>query len=234
MKLMPIDSWTDSTNLRSGRYKNEQGLGLSGWYRRDYKKSSEMLVINNGHLLCKYKYPRIVYSFGDSMLSWKNLYFCGGYGVIAEDGKRLGSYDLLIEAVIKGLKPIGFIIVKESEVDKYIKMAVEGNLEYSINPHHWKNHCEIGLANRGKIEDYFNFNNLIELYDFYSKALGYEILSKQDKEWLRDKYKLQLSDFISGFEYSRSDKSNREDVLTGLLLGYPIESTVACIDYNVC
>lgn len=233
MKLTPIESWTNSTDLYRGKYRNEQGQGLSGWYRRDYKKNSEMLVINNGNVLCRYKYPKIACSLDTLMLSWQNLYFCGGYYVQAEDGTRLGNDDLLIDAVISGHKPIGFIIVKKTEIDKYIKKAAENNLKYSINPHFWEGHCEIGLANRGRIEDYFNIDNLIEVYDLYSKALGYELISQKDKEWLNKIFKVRLSDFICGFEYAKSNKSDCEHILTGLLLGYPIESTVALIDYKI-
>lgn len=233
MKLTPVDAWTNSTDFYRGKYRNEQGLGLSGLYRRDYRQSSEMIVLNNGNLIGKYKYPKVQHSFDTPMLRWQNLYFCGGYDVRVEEGKRLGSNDLLVDAVVKGLKPIGFIVVEETEVNKYIKKAIDNGLKYSINPHFWDDHCEIGVANIGKLEERFNFDNLIEAYSLYSKDLGYEVITEGEKEWLYGMAKLQLSDFICDFDYSSSEKSICEHILTGLLLGYPIESTVALIDYNI-
>lgn len=233
MKLTPVDAWTNSTDFYRGKYRNEQGLGLSGLYRRDYKKSSEMLVLSNGNLAAKYKYPKVTHSFNSTMVRWENLYFCGGYNVRVEDGKRLGSNELLIDAVIKGLKPIGFIVVKKTEADKYIKRVIDKGLKYSVKPHFWDGFCEIGIANIGKLEEHFDFDKLIEAYDLFSKALGYELIEEDEREWLYSMAKLQLSDFICGFDYLSSEKSTGGDILTGLLLGYPIESTVACLDGQV-
>jgi len=150
-----------------------------------------------------------------------------------KNGERMGSDDLLMDALIKGLKPIGWIIVKKTEAEKYIKKTVDNGLKYSINPHFWNTHCEIGLANKGTLADCFNFYNLIQTYSLFSEALGYDIITEQDKEWLNNMFKLQLSDFICGFDYSSSSKHDCENILTGLLLGYPIESTVAFMDYKV-
>lgn len=231
--ITPIDAWVSSGASYRGKYVNEQGLGLSGMYRRDFKKSSQMLIINNGHVLSRYKYPRVEYLFDTPMMRWQNLYFCGGYDVSTENGESTGSDDLLIDAVIDGLKPIGFIVVEKSEACKYIKKAIDKGIEYYVNPHFKEDYCEIGLANRGKLRDHFNFDNLIETYDLFSNALGYDLILQDDKEWLSHMFSLELSDFICGFDYSRSGKNDCENVLTGLLLGYPIESTVAFMDYNV-
>lgn len=53
------------------------------------------------------------------------------------------------------------------------------------------------------------------------------------KKWLNSMFSLELSDFICGFDYAYSCKRNCENVLTGLILGYPIESTVALMNYNI-
>lgn len=231
--ITPIDAWVSSSASYRGKYINEQGLGLAGMYRRDYKKSSQMLVINNGNVLCRYKYPKVEHLFDNPMIRWQNLYFCGGYSVLAEDGQCTGSNDLLIEAVIDGVKPIGFIVVKESESYKYIKKAVDNGIKYSVNLHFMDGYCEIGLANSGSLKEHFNFDNLIEAYDLFSDVLEYDLISQDDKEWLSQMFSLELSDFICGFDYAYSGKRNCENVLTGLILGYPIESTVALMDYNI-
>lgn len=233
MKLTQVDAWTNSTDFYRGKYRNEQGLGLSGLYRRDYKRSSEMLVLNNGNLATKYKYPKVQHSFNTPMLRWENVYFIAGYGIRGQNGERIDTDDLLLDAVISGLKPIGFIVVEKTEVNKYIKKAIDNRLKYSINPHSWDGHCEIGLANEGKLEEHFDFDKLIEAYDLFSKALGYELIEEDEREWLYSMAKLPLSDFICGFDYLNSAKASGEHILTGLLLGYPIESTVAFMDRQV-
>lgn len=183
--ITPIDAWVSSSASYRGKHINEQGLGLSGMHRRDYKKSSQMLVINNGNVLCRYKYPKVEHLFNNPMIRWQNLYFCGGYSVLAEDGQSTGSDDLLIEEVIDGFKTIGFIVVKESESYKYIKKAVDNGIKYSVNPHFKEDYCEIGLANRGRLREHFNFDNLIEAYELFSSALGYNLISQYDKKMVK-------------------------------------------------
>jgi hypothetical protein len=233
MKLTSVDSWTNSTDSYRGKYRDEQGLGLSGLYRRDYKKSSEMLIISNGNLVTKYKYPKVQHSLDTQMLNWGNVHFIAGCGLKGRKGELICTDDLLIEAVISGLKPIGFLMVEKTEVSKYIKKAIDNGLKYSINPHCQDGYCEIGLANKGKLEDYINFSNLLEAYSLFSNALGYELIEEDEREWLYSMAKLQLADFICGFNYLKNGKSDCEDILTGLLLGYPIESTVAFMDGKV-
>lgn len=56
--LIPVDGWVTNDTKNQGKYLNEQGLGLSGFYRRDFKFNSDMVVLSNGHFAFRYKYPR--------------------------------------------------------------------------------------------------------------------------------------------------------------------------------
>ena len=231
--LATITGWVCNKEKGVGRYRNEDGYGLYGFYRRDYKKTSEVIILNNGHSWCfKYKFPRVEIPFSSPMVRWDNLFFCGGYSLEKPDGTYADKKEYLVDAVIAGLKPIGFIIVREDESEQIINKIKKNGLKYAINPHHWNGYCEIGIANHGKIKDNFDIEAVIESYRLVSKGLGYNLLTNEDEVKLRKISTSNLSDFISGFDYGNCEKKVFEDVLTGLLLGYPIESTVSFLTTN--
>ena len=64
---------------RIGRYKDEKGFSLHGIFKRTYSKTQDILFINNGHLMAKYKYPIIETKFNSPMLNAFNLHLCGGW-----------------------------------------------------------------------------------------------------------------------------------------------------------
>ncbi|WP_071396610.1 hypothetical protein [Bacillus tuaregi] len=227
--LILVEGWATTKESYKGKYRNEQGFGLSGFYRRDYKENHEMVVMSNGHSLCRYKYPRgINIPFHSPMVSWMNLTFCGGYGVLLENGEYAGSNMRLFETVANGLKPIGFIIVKINDLEEMIDKVKQSGLRYEISKI-WTGDYEIGLANQGEVKKYFDLNKLVSSYRLYSDRIGYDLLTPKDEESLLEINELELAYFIKGFDYASSQKKNWEHVLTGLLLGFPIESTVALL-----
>lgn len=232
MCLNVVDGWINPSGERVGRYVNEKGFGMSGFYRRDYKKHCNMLVLENGHRLIKYKYPRVSIPFSSQMSRWQNLYFCGGYSLTKENGSETDCDELLFDAVASRLKPIGFIITDNDSVNKMAAEATSKGLMYSINPHFWQGHSELAIANRGRIKDHFDIDRLIQSYRIMENSLRIEILSISDEEHLRDVSEKQLSDFLRDYDYV-NPRNDFECILTGLLLGFPIESTVAFITEDI-
>jgi hypothetical protein len=231
-KLIKVDGWATTKESIKGKYLNEQGMGLSGFYRRDYKENHEMVVMSNGFSLCRYKYPRgINIPFQSPMLSWRNLTFCGGYNILLENGDNAGSEMRLFEAVANGLKPIGFIIVN-SNLEVIVESVKESGLHNRISMNS-SGYYEVAISNQGKVKDHFDLNKLICSYRLYSEKLGYDILQSEDEKKLMETNELELAFFLKDFEYANSQKQNWEHVLTGMLLGFPIESTVALIDGRI-
>lgn len=223
--LTAVDGWTIPKKKYYGRYCDDNGNSLNGLYRRDYKKNSVMLAINNGNVVRRYKYPKIQIPFKSEMVRWENLHFCGGLGIPKADGTNAGADDKLFQAVIHGLKPVGFIITDKPEI--YINEAMKSQCKYTINNVDWlQDYKEVAIANDGKLKDNFDLNSLIESYKLMSIEVGWNLLTKEDESQLLSKGNCYLRDFLVDWDYA-NPKSNYDLVLTGLLLGFPIESTVA-------
>jgi len=173
LNLIPLSghSWVSNETTSIGRYRNQEGYGLSGFYFRDFNKMRHAISLYNGNFQTRYRYPIVDIPFSSPMHRWDNLYFCGGYGAVLPDGKWFGSNERLVEYVLDKKKPMGFIVIKESEIDKFIQM-VEGKLNYKIKPHFWEGYVEMGIANRGKIGDFFNIERLIQSYQILSEKNG--------------------------------------------------------------
>lgn len=228
--LNKVHGWTMENCEQIGKYRDENGLGLSGFYRREYKKNYEMVVLNNGYSLCRYKYPKLTnLPHTSHMLSWSNLLFCGGYKIRLANGEYAGSNERLFEAVSKGNKPMGFMVFRSTEeLNKMTHQIEESNLQHSISE---RNHSaypyEIGLANNGTFGEWFDLNSVVEAYRLFSKELGFNVLSHEDELSILNLKERKLSTPLNGFDYSSPFKNNFNHVLTGLILGYPIESTIA-------
>ncbi|MEK3976193.1 hypothetical protein [Psychrobacillus sp. FSL K6-1267] len=232
-KIISVDGWATVKESYKGNYRNEQGLGLSGFFRRDYKENHEMVVVSNGNLLCRYKYPRgINIPFESPMVRWMNLIYCGGYDVLLENGERSGSNERLLEAVNKGLKPIGFIIVNSKNIEIMVERVKLSGLHFEVSKQE-RDTYEIGIANRGKVKDHFDLKKLISSYQLFSEHLGYDLLTSEEEEILLKTAELELNYFIKDFAYASCEKRKWEHVLTGLLLGYPIESTVSFLSGRI-
>ncbi|QGS68150.1 hypothetical protein CV093_04435 [Oceanobacillus sp. 143] len=104
------------------------------------------------------------------------------------------------------------------------------HLRYSISEN---NHSafpyEIGIANNGTMEELFDLASLVETYRLFSEKLGVNLLSLEEELVILNLKKWELSSFLNGFDYSSPFKTTVNHVLTGLILGYPIESTIAVL-----
>jgi hypothetical protein len=230
--LIAVDGWVTNDTKDQGKYQNEQGYGFTGFFRRDYKQTSDMVVMYHGYSNLRYKYPKIMDNpFHSPMIRWHNLFFCGGYPPITfANGELVDTNNHLLDAVRTGQKPIGFWLLKSDELEETICKAKQADLIWkitSIDYHHFK--YKIGIANKGKVKDHFDLNKLLESYRLFSERLGFDLLNKEEEEIILNHNDLDLSYFINGYDYGSPCKKRYDHVLTGLLLGYPIESTVALI-----
>lgn len=228
LSLVKIDGWVSPKKEYRGNYRNDEGLGLCGFFRKDYKNHSRMYVLNRGNVLNFYNYPNTQIPFTSDMLRWENLYHCGGYGVEKDNGAQVYTQENLFETVLSGLKPMAFLFVREEDTDRFIDRAKDKDLLYTINPHSFEGYCEVAVAQKGRIKDHFNLNDLIESYRIMSRRCGFELLTREEEDYILAKSDSKLSDFIRGFDYG-NPVTNVDFVLTGLLLGYPIESTFAIL-----
>lgn len=226
--LIPVKghSWVCYDRTYRGKYRDQDGHGLSGLYFREYKKMRHAVVIGNGHFLTRYRYPKIDIPFSSPMHRWDNLFFCGGYSVKLPDGSRFDTNERTVEYVVKGLKPTGFIVVKETEKSRFIEM-VEDKIDYKVSPHFWEGYCEIGFANKGRLKDLFNIEELINSYKLLNKEMGYEMHEPNILK-LKEVSNQELKDFLN-YDYAHPVYTI-DLMIVGLILGYPLESTFAVIN----
>jgi hypothetical protein len=192
-----------------GPHRDEDNNVLHGIYIRNQDDKQEKLFINNGDLVRKYIYPNIRTEFKSEMVNDFNLHFCGEWtwpDVDYEYG--------LIDRVRRKKKPMGiYICDTRGELNK-----LKHTIRY-LNLNITKKDRELGFCQKGTLKDLFDLDSLQKDYVSY---LGYKAIGF---EKIKDK---TLDECIAPFDYD-NPKNNEELIITGLVFGYPIESTVSII-----
>ncbi|GAM11338.1 hypothetical protein OR1_03651 [Geobacter sp. OR-1] len=215
-----------ANNSFPGKYREADGTLMHGVYLREYKKTFHRLLIRNGHFMRKYRYPKIDAKFQSTMVNDHNLYLCGGWMLKGLDYK-------CITRVIEGVKPMGaFCSYNESEIEPLLEMCFKSGLPYR--------------STIIKIDDRINYDIVItakgtfgEVFDLTSLQLDYmsyvNASSCPDKEreclaitaLISSLHNKNISDYLE-YDYA-NPKGYLDYILVGLMLGYPIETTVSLI-----
>lgn len=219
-----------------GIFRDANGRALSGFFLRQGDWECIVFAVQDGHLKEEFPYPALAEQqplpFQSPLLRWRNLAYRGGGGYILtdDDDESLDSHDYLLDDVIAGRKPIGFIarIRRDSEYKgDLVSRAKIRNLVVAenITDDRW---CHVGFAQRGTIGEVFGDLNLwLQSYRLLGERDGRLLLTKEDEETLLAILRPErpLSDFLTNWDYA-NPKSVSDYAQTGLLLGYPIESTI--------
>jgi hypothetical protein len=228
--LVPVNAWTvesDDAQKCKGRYRNKYGNGLFGIYKRFYNNTEETLFLNNGYRLLSYSYPRVDnISSCSKALRWENLFFCGGFSITDKHGGCVDSNDRLIEAVYSKLKPIGFTFYwkKNREIlNRCLELCNQYDLEYYLGDSHYNDQqYELSFCLKNRTAVSF-INSPDSIFDTYSK-LGYAVDANIKNRVLED-IRIPLKDYLHSWDYSRNGKGDSSNISTGIILGYPIQST---------
>ena len=214
---------------RTNLYTSSYGVQFN---RIDYKERSQVRVQNPDH------YTHMVYGcynipfFEHKYMSWENLNLCGGWGCdeeevierITDDKKVAGLY----ACYGKTRDSLGDIIIDIRERMGEMADSVVGAL--FNDP--WETYTKkwgfcIGFARKGKLSDFYDFQQIREAYgrqgvNFTAKEVV-SIMKKMDME---------ISDLMftlpDGYD-PVNPRGDDELVVTGMLFGYPIESTASLI-----
>lgn len=186
-------------------------LGIE-FERTDYKHRSKVKVHNNGYNLRTYRFKNVE-CFESPYISWENLDQCGGWAT---------KDDYLKTAVQNGTKLFAQIIHDSSE-----SFDSREDIVVITKPHGWlENYNETHICCKGCLADYYDIEAIFEYYS----DLDVEFTEKE----VNDIYDLVYDPICifatdeAPFDYSRC-RTNVEFVITGLLLGYPLESTASII-----
>lgn len=89
--------------------------------------------------------------------------------------------------------------------------------------------CEIGFANQGVTSDLFDIDTHIESYRMLNDGVPYSLITEADLKEFETISRKRLSDF---FDYDYAHPCTAvESLKVGFILGYPIESTFAVINW---
>lgn len=200
--------------------RNSHGVTME---RKDYTKRSVVDVrsCNGKYLLRKYRFNNVPF-FEHKYLSWANLDNCGGWSC---DNNELD----LIRQGRKLVAEKHYIIDADESIDDVLKyIALPRTFTVNVvSVWDWGNgrkNYGVVFASRASLAECFDFNEVIEAY----KAHGI-VLSPSETIQLSKAFTPPISAYIKA-GYKITDPITDVDlIITGLMLGYPIESTASII-----
>lgn len=208
--------YRDSNNNRIG--------GLFTYVKDDFEY---MIIMNRGYNMRTYIYPHVKIPFQSPMVRWWNLFYCNGFFIDGPNGEEYSTNMNIVDAVINKQKPIGFAYFENTKMHEIVEKVKKTGLPYSISPGLIRDdYSFIGIAQPVTFGKIFDVNQWLKSYALMSQAVGITLLDKSDEKFFLSLKNKQLSYWLDDWDYA-NPASNRDYALTGLLLGYPVESTVS-------
>jgi len=218
---------------------------ITGVVHKNFKNGwTHTEIRNRGYLMVKYRYPTIERKFSSKLISYDNLHLCGGWSL---DGIKYK--DQCIMRVMKGLKPFGVEIYDTHEevdkIEKIIKKHIKNdNFKYTIVEREMcgKIYIDVTVASTKRFDKLFKIygifdrsgkivdsleNSLMRCYDEYLFRKVPKNIYNDVIFCLEQLEGKKVSDYL-GFDYA-NPYSVEDLVITGLILGYPIETTASLI-----
>ena len=217
-----IDTWVEPNPLYAGYdYIGEDGRPLTGYVERETRFFKIRTICSKGRHIRSYKYPKYPAAPEHAMVSWDNLLLCGGYCIKKHEDR------IIIDNALHGRKPVGdiFLNTVDSRRDAIIDSCQRAGLtyiQYTV-PHSASSGGFITFGSSTPIKDLFNLKSIVDYYREVTSS-GDEIASR-----LQDMSELSPVDALQQYGWA-SPESDSDLVMTGLCLGYALESTVALIN----
>ena len=209
-------------------------LKKHGIYIKENKHTLEKSIILNGHLMHKYKYPKIYIRFNSPLVNDYNLHLVGGWTWPDIEQEEC------VYRVLDGQKPMGFYITPEkSKIDELVKIIKteillrgenDTNFQYTVkNIEFSKDHkmYEVGISITGLFKEIFNMPALIHDYTAYTSYKYLIHYTERIVLWLNQLCNKKIETLI-GVDYA-NPKTIEELITVGLILGYPIGTTVSLL-----
>ena len=191
-------------------FRNPLGITIE---RTDYKRRSAVKVHNNGYNLRTYRFNNVA-EFESPYISWANLDQCGGWAT---------SDAYLNTAVQRSHKLFAQIVHFDHREFETSDEVVITTGENHLTGRGYLTH----ISRKGSLADYYD---LAAVREHYSR-LGVVLT---DNEWIDILVHccVELTEFgtvDAPFDYVNASTAV-ELIVTGLLLGYPLESTASIIE----
>lgn len=180
---------------------------------------------NRAMTLMSYTFPNVELSVSSPFLSWENLNCCGGWTydekylfTAVQEGKKLYAG----AAIYVG--PTGDTSEAEArlkEITSSLPSYCKAGKEIVEN----EKYFPFYICRRGCLKDFFDLEKVLEDY----KQMGITLYAEQ-RERLFTLSEIELAQFASAIPmcYYETD-TDAELIATGLLLGYPLESTASIL-----
>jgi len=190
--------------------------------RSDTAKMSKVTVKNeaSGYVMQRYKFRNVPSTLHSPYISWANLNCCNGWRhdksyllTAVQEGKKLCAGITLVndesaaKAYVDGLG---------DEYPHFCPQTTHNGPSYSF--------YHIDVTRQGSIADYIGMIAVREMY----ASLGIDFLDFGVIDGLASEPMIHLIDGTVPFDYVNPE-SDEQYVITGLLLGYPLESTAALL-----
>lgn len=187
--------------------------------RKDFKKRSEVKIRHGNFVYMTYRFDNLTNVYTSPYISWANLNCCGGW---------VYDNDYLKYAVQNNKKLFAQLAcLKENEIKELKETIDKDKFDYSYEIE--GRFSQFYIYRKGTVGDYIDIGEVLDTYNKYGVYLDDEdeviisILSETEMKYLINPNKNRYNyDFAN-------PKYIGELIFTGLLLGYPIESTVSLI-----
>lgn len=214
-------------------HENSYGIKIE---RTDFKQRSQVKVVNyyNGgrYIHRTYRFKNIPDRFSSPFISWENLDCCGGWQYdeaylahAVQSGKKLyaGITISLKNKYLPNAPTLEEAISNLKQLQNTLSDELCAGIDSRLSS---EQYLSTFICRRGTLKDYFELD---AIFSFYEK-LGASLLDHM-KETVCQCCSVEISDFSvpsAPYEYYNA-ASQAELVTTGLLLGYPIESTASLL-----
>ena len=220
---------------RRGRSKEENGRPRNGIYLQSFKRFEIKRYIRNGIILGTFRFPRFRKVFRSPLVNDYNQHLAGGWHWrYREDGSLRGNKEYnnqtIFERLLTGRKPLGGLRFWDDDKEnkkKIVEQLENSNLSFKST----KEEAEefFAVSRKGKLGDLFNFDTLLEDYTELDNGSGCGILGPHAslERFLGATAGDNLDSYLC-FDHLRP-VSTFDFIITGLILGYPVENTYALL-----
>ena len=210
--------------IRKGRqFVDASETPLHGIYHGGQESTDHTLVFVHGTCVADYQYPRIDRAFSSPMVNDFNLHFVGRWQWPFENEGRS-----LVERIAGGLKPAGLIALPIEQGQALLQDASDANLATVFHDDDARGVRYLGFAIQARFEDVFDLGCIVADYAAYEQAAPF--LPRDLEETIESMLAHINNDtIISRVEpYLCINPADVAGIITsGLVFGYPIETTVA-------
>lgn len=222
-KFREIDTWIGLSSRKPGNvYLDDKGLPLTGIVARETKNKVEVTICDHGTHCKTYTYDKSALAPIHPMVSWKNLTMCGGFRLVDEKGQLTDRVEAIADAVFKGSKPVGDLTyLNEQDVRAMTDAASKAGLEVfnyqRVSTTLTVHKMLIGI--QAPICDVFDLKAIAAYYKSVAPRVHDQICNRFNQI-----YQQTPVDVLSQYDFF-NPRSASDRVTTGMLLGYPFEST---------